>query len=100
MSTLTKILIVLLTISSIFLCGVVVTYVATANNYKEQSKKLKSQRDAAVDKQETAETQLREVITESQRLEDNLKKQIASLKTELTQLKQNIKNTDLHTINV
>lgn len=34
MSTLTKILIVLLTLSSIFLCGITVTYVGTANNYK------------------------------------------------------------------
>ena len=34
MSTLTKILIVLLTISSIFLCGIVVTYVGSAENYK------------------------------------------------------------------
>lgn len=35
MSTLTKILIVLLTLSSIFLCGITVTYVGTANNYKK-----------------------------------------------------------------
>ena len=35
MSTLTKILVVLLTVSVIALCPVVATYVATANNYKE-----------------------------------------------------------------
>jgi len=35
-STLTKVLIVLLSISSIFLCGIVATYVASANDYKEK----------------------------------------------------------------
>ncbi|MBN1973622.1 MAG: hypothetical protein JW787_08275 [Sedimentisphaerales bacterium] len=35
MSTLTKILIVLLTLSSIFFCGIVVTYVGNAANYKK-----------------------------------------------------------------
>lgn len=35
MSTLTKVLIVLLSLFSIFLCGTVVTYVGNANNYKE-----------------------------------------------------------------
>ena len=33
MSTLTKVLIVLLSVASIFLCGIVATYVATADNY-------------------------------------------------------------------
>jgi cell division protein FtsL len=36
LSTLTKILIVLLTVSSIFLCGIVVTYVGSATNYKKE----------------------------------------------------------------
>ena len=35
MSTLTKVLIVLLSLFSIFLCGTVVTYVGNANNYKK-----------------------------------------------------------------
>lgn len=34
MSTLTKVLVILLTISSIFLCGIVTTYVANAQHYK------------------------------------------------------------------
>ncbi len=34
MSTLTKVLVVLLTLSAIFLCGIVVTYAASATNYK------------------------------------------------------------------
>ena len=42
MSTLTKVLIVLLTIASIFLCGIVVTYVASAENYKDKWQTLQS----------------------------------------------------------
>ncbi len=42
MSTLTKILIVLLSLFSIFLCGAVVTYVATATNFKNA---LETQKD-------------------------------------------------------
>ena len=48
MSTLTKILIVLLTVSSVFLCGVMVVYVATTNNYKQKYKDLRAERDAWV----------------------------------------------------
>lgn len=46
MSTLTKILIVLLTISSIFLCGIVVTYVGSATNYKKQFEDRKKDIDS------------------------------------------------------
>jgi len=42
LSTLTKILIVLLSLFSIFLCSAVVTYIGTANNYKAE---LDAQRD-------------------------------------------------------
>ena len=44
MSKLTKILIVLLTISSIFLCGIVVTYVANADDYRQENKSLRKER--------------------------------------------------------
>jgi hypothetical protein len=36
LSTLTKVLVVLLTVFSIFLCGIVVTYVGTSENYKKK----------------------------------------------------------------
>ena len=56
MSNLTKVLIVLLTISSIFLCGIVVTYVANADNYRQKYDNLRNDRDAAQRKQRTALT--------------------------------------------
>jgi len=40
LSTLTKVLIVLLTVFSIFLCGIVVTYVANAENQRERADNL------------------------------------------------------------
>lgn len=43
MSTLTKVLIVLLSLSSIFLSGTMVTFVATSSNYKEAYEKQKSE---------------------------------------------------------
>ena len=56
MSTLTKVLIVLLSLSSIFLCGTVVTYVGNANNYKELYDE--AQKEMAVLEAEMASTQL------------------------------------------
>ena len=59
MSTLTKILIVLLTISSIFLCGIVVTYIGTATNYKKEFENRKS----TIDSLRTKNTDLSNTIT-------------------------------------
>ena len=47
MSTLTKVLIVLLTLASIFLCGIVVTYVANAADFKEKYDNQQSRYQAA-----------------------------------------------------
>lgn len=86
MSTLTKVLIVLLTLSSIFLCGIVVTYVATADNFKQQNKIFKTRLDAAKENEKSAKRQLSENIAKSQQLQDKLKNEIASLKVEFTEL--------------
>ena len=51
MSTLTKVLIVLQTVFSVFLCGIVITYVANADNFKEKyntaNRSLQSARQVA-----------------------------------------------------
>ena len=62
MSPLTKILIVLLTLSSIFLCGIVVTYVGNADNYKEQYKSLKASRDKFSDRPTEREDRAKEAV--------------------------------------
>lgn len=56
MSTLTKILIVLLTLSSIFLCGIVVTYVANAEDYKQKNRFLMTSLSAAKENERVPRT--------------------------------------------
>jgi hypothetical protein len=55
LSTLTKVLIVLLTVFSIFLCGIVVTYVANADNYRKKAKDTDQKFNSADKKRESAE---------------------------------------------
>ena len=51
MSTLTKVLIVLLTVFSLFLCGIVVTYVANAENQRKAADDLKGSNRVSHDSQ-------------------------------------------------
>ncbi len=92
MSTLTKILIVLLTISSIFLCGIVVTYVANADNYKKKYENEKNAKQIAVSEKNSADQQLGERKGKYQRQEDGLRKQIALLNTRIKKAENEIRN--------
>ena len=78
MSTLTKLLIVLLTVASIFLCGVVVTYVAGADNYKEKYSRLSRSYQAAQTSKEDAQTQLNDL---KKRTDEEKLKHVADLGT-------------------
>jgi cell shape-determining protein MreC len=94
MSILTKILIVLLTLSSIFLCGIVVTYVANADNYKGKFADIKSEKDG-LDRKLKAETdEANKYISEKQQLEDKLRGEIASLKTKVDKLDGDLGNAE------
>ena len=91
MSTLTKVLIVLLTIASIFLCGIVVTYVASAENYKERyDLSQRSQRSAVTAKEKiieewnAAQEKMAEARTKLNADVAALQSQITSLKGEVT----------------
>ncbi len=86
MSTLTKVLIVLLTISSIFLCGIVVTYVSNADNYRQRYNKLKTDKDAAVENEKNARKQLNLKIEDAGKQEQKLKDDINTLKIQVGQL--------------
>jgi hypothetical protein len=54
LSTLTKVLIVLLTVFSLFLSGIVVTYVANADNYRKKESNTMQQLNAAKQTQNNA----------------------------------------------
>jgi cell shape-determining protein MreC len=94
LSNLTKILIVLLTISSIFLCGIVVTYVANADNYRQQYKDLVSKRDALNEKVESLTRQLNEKVEQKDELEKTLKNQLATVKSNSDELQSKLNNIE------
>jgi SMC interacting uncharacterized protein involved in chromosome segregation len=94
LSNLTKILIVLLTISAIFLCGIVVTYVATADNYKEKYAQLNSERSALEQEKESLNTQLKEKIQQKDDIEKSLNAQIATLKGQAYELNTKVKSLE------
>ena len=94
MSTLTKILIILLTVSSIFLCGIVVTYVANADNYKQ---KYNDQRDdirASKEKVKNLTKQVKEKTDEMTRVKKRLDSSVSSLKTEVRTLKGKLQDLE------
>lgn len=86
MSTLTKVLIVLLTLSSIFLCGIVVTYVANAENYREMYNKLRVQKDAAVENEKQAQKELNDIRDEMDTQKTELDEKIAQLERDVERL--------------
>ncbi|MHC4083745.1 MAG: coiled-coil domain-containing protein [Planctomycetota bacterium] len=94
MSTLTKILIVLLTISSIFLCGIVVTYVATAQNYKKNYNSQRAELDSL--KKTTADKieQYNQKAAEKDALENKLNSEIAKLNTEIGLIQGKLKEVE------
>jgi low affinity Fe/Cu permease len=94
LSTLTKILIVLLTLSSIFLCGIVVTYVANADNYREKYTSIRSNMDSLDEKLKAKTKEANEYIGQKQQLEDKLKSEIASLKAKVGKLEGDLSDVE------
>ncbi len=94
MSTLTKILIVLLTLSSIFLCGIVVTYVANADNYRQKYNDIRADKDSLSKKVEGLTEQVNEKIEQKKQLEDKLNGKITSLRGEISELQTNLDNAE------
>jgi len=91
---LTRILIVLLTLSSIFLCGVVVTYVANADDYRQKYNDLRDDKDSLSKKVRDLTKQVNEKTDEKKRLEEKLSSEIASLRTEVGELQGNLNNVE------
>ena len=93
MSTLTKMLIVLVTLASISLCSIVVVYVANAEHYREL---YNTERTAKQTLQETAEDKIKqfnELTVKAQVREDELDKEITAKNIEIEALKTELKNT-------
>jgi hypothetical protein len=86
LSALTKILIVLLTLSSIFLCGIVVTYVAGVDNYKQMYEDERIDKQTAIDKKNEADSRLNEEKDKYQQQTDELREQVKSLNMQVAKL--------------
>jgi hypothetical protein len=86
LSTLTKVLIVLLTTFSIFLCGIVVTYVANAENQRQKADNLQRRVGAAEKNKEAADADLTAAKDAFQKKEADLNGEIAKLKADITEI--------------
>ena len=94
LSTLTKILVVLLSLFAIFLCGTIVTYVSTATNYKaayeetnDDLKKLKRSNTSYIKQLEAKKNEMEE-------MSDELGDEIAALEADKLRIAGELKNAD------
>jgi len=85
---------VLLTLSSIFLCGIVVTYVANADNYREKYTDIRSDWDSLDKKLKAKTNEANEYIKEKQQTEDKLRSEIASLKATAGKLDGDLRDVE------
>ncbi len=86
MSTLTKVLIVLLTVFSIFLCGIVVTYVANAENQRERADGLQRDFQSARQTKNKAVDDLDAAKAEHLMAQEALQNQIKELGISISEL--------------
>ncbi|MFH1716151.1 MAG: hypothetical protein ABIF19_02270 [Planctomycetota bacterium] len=95
MSTLTKVLIILLTVASIFLCGIVVTYVGNAVDYKKENDGLKSRLGAAKQNEDNANRQFNELKSQADADKVRLGGQIDALKQQVATLTGQLKQVEI-----
>lgn len=95
MSTLTKVLIVLLTIASIFLCGIVSTYTATAVSFKEKYDAQSTQLRAAKQNEDNANTQFNALKEQADKEKLALNEKIAALQQNISALEAKLKETEI-----
>ncbi len=94
MSTLTKILIVLLSLFSIFLCGTVVTYVGNANSYKALYEKAQGEMTVLAAEKASAQRQYSERAQEVAKLRNDLNQSIQLLESEKSKLMADLRSAE------
>ncbi|MBN1360901.1 MAG: hypothetical protein JW993_09925 [Sedimentisphaerales bacterium] len=92
MSTLTKVLIVLLSVFSLFLCGVVVTYVANAENYKDLYDRQRRDIQTARNNQDDAENALAECKEAAEKTQQTLEQQISDMTINVSNLQAQLED--------
>ena len=93
MSTLTKVLFVLLTLASIFLCGIVVTYVANAVDYKEKYESQNSRYQSAIQRADNAESHFNRLKEETDQANLELNNRLAALEQRISSLNADLKKS-------
>ena len=94
MSGMTKILIVLLSLSSIFLCGTVVIYVVSADNYKAKYKEQEKLYNSVKSENARLVAQYNKQSEEMTRLSNDLKLQIQQLGESENKLQIELRNAE------
>lgn len=95
MSTLTKVLIVLLTIASFVLCAIVVTYVSSSVNYKEKYDTLSTQFRGAKENEDNANKQFNDLKAQTDQEKLALNEKIAALQQEISKVEAKLKETEI-----
>lgn len=94
MSTLTKILVVLLSLFAVFLCGMVVSYVGSANHFKSQYESEKLAREAIQAENLSLAGQFNEQVAKTKELEHNKATELLSLQEHNNQLLIKLQNAE------
>jgi myosin heavy subunit len=95
LSTLTKSFIILLTISTLFLCGYVVQYVSSVSNYKAEFEKNQRELTARQSEIDNLNENLKDERNKRIQLEDSKNNQIAALDKKIKELQTEIDNLKL-----
>ncbi len=95
MSTLTKSFIILLTISSLFLCGYVVQYVSSVSNYKAEYETKQRELTARQSEIDNLNENLKNERNKRIQLEDSKNKEIAALNKKISELQTEINDMKL-----
>jgi TolA-binding protein len=77
---------VLSSVFALFLCGVVVTYVANAQNYKEQYETQRSRMQSAVNNERYAQEELDDAKAAHAQIQEDLQQQLSDLQIERDEL--------------
>lgn len=94
MSTLTKILVVLLSLFAIFLCGLMVSYVGSANNYKALYEGEELARQTVQSENISLIARYEEQVAKTKELEIKKDLEIQSLQDRLNQVTVNLQQTE------
>lgn len=94
MNSLTKVLVVLLSLFSIFLCGTIVVYIGNANNYKELYEGEKGTNQAIRDSEANLRTLFNEKNTEMKRQVDSLNEDIREMGDERSAMEVKFRNSE------